>query len=81
MVGSGKTTWTPNASGTGPGSSPACDATSVPENPSHQKQTVDALRELMPHADELPGTPEPPRADFTPHAASFSNTVARFARS
>ena len=44
---------------------------SVPENPFHQRRTVDALRRLQPDSDELPGCPEPPRPDFGPHLAQF----------
>jgi pimeloyl-ACP methyl ester carboxylesterase len=40
---------------------------SVPENPHHQRRTVDALLELLPRAEEVPGTPEPPRSDFAPY--------------
>lgn len=36
----------------------------VPANPVHQRRTVDALRERLPHARELPGCPEPPRPEF-----------------
>jgi pimeloyl-ACP methyl ester carboxylesterase len=50
---------------------------SVPENPSHQRQTVDALRRLLPGSEELPGCPEPPRADFGPHLASFLSSVTK----
>ena len=52
---------------------------SVPENPYHQRRTVDALSRVLPHAVELPGCPEPPRPDFQPHTASFIQTAVRFA--
>jgi pimeloyl-ACP methyl ester carboxylesterase len=51
---------------------------SVPENPAHQRGTVDALRSLLPDAVELPGCPEPPRPDFPPHTDCFLKTVASF---
>ena len=52
---------------------------SVPDNPFHQRRTVDALHRLLPHAVEMPGCPEPPRPDFPPHAESFIDAVASFA--
>ena len=52
---------------------------STPENPSHQRRTVDALLHILPTAVELPGCPEPPRPAFPPHADSFVRTVVRFA--
>jgi pimeloyl-ACP methyl ester carboxylesterase len=52
---------------------------SVPENPFHQRHTVDALRRLLPRADELPGCPEPPHPGFPPHTESFVSTVTGFA--
>ncbi|GIF65959.1 hypothetical protein Ais01nite_39940 [Asanoa ishikariensis] len=47
---------------------------SVPENPMHQRRTVDALLRILPDAVELPGCPEPPRPEFTAEAfvAGFS---------
>jgi pimeloyl-ACP methyl ester carboxylesterase len=50
---------------------------SVPENPFHQRHTVDALRRLQPDSDELPGCPEPPRPDFGPHLAQFLASVTK----
>ncbi|MFC8720362.1 alpha/beta fold hydrolase, partial [Kitasatospora sp. NPDC057198] len=38
----------------------------VPENPVHQRRTVDALLALVPGAVELPGCPEPPHPAFRP---------------
>jgi pimeloyl-ACP methyl ester carboxylesterase len=35
-------------------------------SPFHQRRTVDALLRLIPGAVELPGSPEPPRPEFTP---------------
>ncbi len=51
----------------------------VPENPFHQRRTVDALLRLIPGAVELPGCPEPPRPEFPPVASSFIGTVVAFA--
>ncbi|MGW2786444.1 alpha/beta fold hydrolase [Streptomyces populi] len=50
---------------------------SVPENPFHQRQTVDALRRLLPDSDELPGCPEPPHPDFRPHGDQLLDSVAK----
>ena len=52
---------------------------SVPENPSHQRKTVDALLRLMPSAVELPGSPEPPRPDFGPDRDRLVATLGAFA--
>ncbi|WP_202893092.1 alpha/beta hydrolase [Kribbella italica] len=52
---------------------------SVPENPSHQRKTVDALLRLMPSAVELPGSPEPPRPDFGPHRDRLVAVLGAFA--
>jgi pimeloyl-ACP methyl ester carboxylesterase len=52
---------------------------SVPENPFHQRRTVDALLRLLPWAVELPGCPEPPRPSFPPRLGSFVDAVAGFA--
>jgi pimeloyl-ACP methyl ester carboxylesterase len=51
---------------------------SVPENLFHQRQTVDALCRLVPHAEELPGCPEPPHPDFPAHLDRLVRTVAEF---
>lgn len=40
---------------------------SIPENPTHQRRTVDRLLRLLPDATELPGSPEPPHPDFDRH--------------
>jgi hypothetical protein len=53
---------------------------SVPDNPFHQRRTVDALLSRLPDAVELPGCPEPPRPDFPEHVERFIGTVASFAR-
>ncbi|GAA0552688.1 hypothetical protein GCM10010172_38910 [Paractinoplanes ferrugineus] len=52
---------------------------SVPENPYHQRRTVDALLRILPSATELPGCPEPPHPAFPSHADSLVRTVADFA--
>ncbi|WP_432941489.1 alpha/beta fold hydrolase [Kribbella sp. CA-253562] len=52
---------------------------SVPENPSHQRKTVDELLRLVPSAVELPGCPEPPRADFAPYRDQLVATLHEFA--
>jgi hypothetical protein len=52
---------------------------SVPENPSHQRKTVDGLLRLVPSAVELPGCPEPPRADFAPYRDGLVATLHEFA--
>jgi pimeloyl-ACP methyl ester carboxylesterase len=54
---------------------------SVPENKFHQRSTVDALLRVLPHAIELPGCPEPPRPEFSPHLASFIDSAVEFALS
>jgi pimeloyl-ACP methyl ester carboxylesterase len=51
---------------------------SAPENPFHRRDTVDALLKVIPGAEELPGTPEPPSADFSPHIGGFISAVTRF---
>ncbi|MHA6764161.1 alpha/beta fold hydrolase [Streptacidiphilus sp. PAMC 29251] len=53
---------------------------SAPENPYHQRQTVDALRRLLPNSDELPGCPEPPRPDFGPHLPQFLTSATKALR-
>jgi hypothetical protein len=42
---------------------------------------VGALLRLLPSATELPGCPEAPRPEFTPHLESFPASVAGFAGS
>jgi len=51
---------------------------SVPENPSHQRKTVDALLGLIPGSVELAGSPEPPVPGFAPHLAGLVAELARF---
>jgi pimeloyl-ACP methyl ester carboxylesterase len=52
---------------------------SDPENLFHQRHTVDALRQLIPHSDELPGYPEPPHPTFGSRREAFLASVTRFA--
>jgi predicted alpha/beta hydrolase family esterase len=52
---------------------------SAPDNPVHQRRTVDALLRVLPRARELPGCPEPPHPEFPAHARSFLDTVTAFA--
>ena len=52
---------------------------SVPENPPHQRKTVDALLELIPGSRELPGSAEPPTPDFPPHRDALVATIVAFA--
>lgn len=51
---------------------------SVPENPSHQRKTVDALLALIHRGRELPGCPEPPTPNFPPHRDELVATLASF---
>jgi pimeloyl-ACP methyl ester carboxylesterase len=53
---------------------------SVPENPSHQRKTVDALLNLIPSSRELPGCPEPPTPDFPPCKDELAGTLAAWCR-
>jgi pimeloyl-ACP methyl ester carboxylesterase len=48
---------------------------SVPDNPTHQRHTAEKLLTLLPHAAELPGSPEPPQPTFPPYLAQFLETV------
>lgn len=52
---------------------------SVPENPPHQRKTVDALLALIPGSSELPGCPEPPAPGFPPHREALVDAVVAFA--
>jgi hypothetical protein len=54
---------------------------SVPENPVHQRHTVDALLRLMQHVEKLPGCPEPPSPEFPLHLGRFLTAVTQFAAS
>jgi pimeloyl-ACP methyl ester carboxylesterase len=52
---------------------------SVPDNPVHQRRTVEALRHLLPGAVELPGCPEPPHPSFAGQVEVLVASVAGFA--
>ncbi|TDU91266.1 hypothetical protein EV138_4869 [Kribbella voronezhensis] len=52
---------------------------SAPENPSHQRKTVDALLGLIQGSRELPGCPEPPTPDFPPHRDALVAAFVEFA--
>jgi pimeloyl-ACP methyl ester carboxylesterase len=52
---------------------------SVPENPVHQRCTIDALLNLLPGSQELPGCPEPPNPTFQPHLDELVGAIAAFA--
>ncbi|MDX6237921.1 MAG: hypothetical protein QOG10_2736 [Kribbellaceae bacterium] len=54
---------------------------SVPENPVHQRCTVDALLNLLPGSRELPGSPEPPSPAFRLHLEELVGSIAAFATS
>ncbi|MFC9690032.1 alpha/beta fold hydrolase [Kribbella sp. NPDC056951] len=51
---------------------------SLLENPTHQRQTVDALLGLIAGSRELSGCPEPPRPDFPPYLDQFVRTIVEF---
>ena len=57
---------------------PVAVVPSVPPNPLHGRNTVDALLRLLPDVTELPGCPEAPRPEFAPHLESFLAAVAGF---
>ncbi|MFE3170190.1 alpha/beta fold hydrolase [Amycolatopsis sp. NPDC059090] len=52
---------------------------SVPDNPFHQRRTVDALLRLVPRCAELPGCPEPPRPGFASHVDGLLASITGFA--
>lgn len=52
---------------------------SIPENPAHQRHTVDSLLRLLPDSDEVPGCPEPPDPGFVAHLDRFLAVVTEFA--
>jgi pimeloyl-ACP methyl ester carboxylesterase len=52
---------------------------SMPENPPHQRKTVDALLALIPGSRELPGCPEPPTPNFPPHRDALVEAIVAFA--
>lgn len=53
---------------------------SDPENRLHQRRTVDALLRVLPHAELLPGCPEPPSPAFPSHLEACVASLAAFAR-
>jgi pimeloyl-ACP methyl ester carboxylesterase len=59
---------------------PVAVVPSVPENPSHQRKTVDSLLRLIPGSRELPGCPEPPVPGFAPYLDSLVGTIVEFMR-
>ncbi|WP_406636349.1 alpha/beta fold hydrolase [Amycolatopsis sp. WGS_07] len=60
---------------------PVSVLSSVPDNPFHQRRTVDSLRRLLPGCAELPGCPEPPRPGFEPHLDGLLASIRSFASS
>ncbi|NUR96887.1 MAG: alpha/beta hydrolase, partial [Kribbellaceae bacterium] len=51
---------------------------SVPENPSHQRKTVDALLRSIRGSRELAGCPEPPTPAFPPYLDQLVRTIVEF---
>ena len=51
---------------------------SVPENPAHQRKTVDALLRSIRGSRELAGCPEPPTPSFPPYLDQLVRTIAEF---
>ncbi|MGW7682016.1 hypothetical protein ACWGID_14825 [Kribbella sp. NPDC054772] len=51
---------------------------SVPENPSHQRKTVDALLRSIRGSRELAGCPEPPTPAFPPSLDQLVRTIVEF---
>lgn len=51
---------------------------SVPENPSHQRKTVDALLRSIRGSRELPGCAEPPVPGFPPFLDQLVRTIVEF---
>jgi len=51
---------------------------SVPENPSHQRKTVDALLGSIRGSRELAGSPEPPTPGFPPYLDQLVRTIVEF---
>ena len=58
---------------------PVAIVPSVPENPAHQRKTVDALLRSIRGSRELAGCPEPPTPGFPPHLDQLVRTVVEFA--
>lgn len=57
---------------------PVAVLASVPENPSHQRKTVDSLLRLIPGSRELAGCPEPPTPIFPPYKDELVETITSF---
>jgi hypothetical protein len=51
---------------------------SVPENPSHQRKTVDALLRSIRGSQALAGCPEPPTPAFPPSLDQLVRTIVEF---
>jgi hypothetical protein len=51
---------------------------SVPENPPHQRKTVDALLRSIRGSRELAGCPEPPTPGFPPYLDQLVRTIVEF---
>ncbi|GAA1138425.1 hypothetical protein GCM10009630_41690 [Kribbella jejuensis] len=51
---------------------------SVPENPSHQRKTVDSLLGSIRGSRELAGCPEPPTPAFPPYLDQLVRTIVEF---
>jgi pimeloyl-ACP methyl ester carboxylesterase len=51
---------------------------SVPENPSHQRKTVDALLRSIQGSRELAGCPEPPTPSFPPYLDQLVRSTVAF---
>ncbi|MFG1646682.1 hypothetical protein ACGFMK_40945 [Amycolatopsis sp. NPDC049252] len=52
---------------------------SAPENPFHQRRTVDSIRRLLPGSEELYGCPEPPQPDFPSYLDRLLASIIKFA--
>jgi pimeloyl-ACP methyl ester carboxylesterase len=57
---------------------PVAVVPSVPENPAHQRKTVDALLRAIRGSRELAGCPEPPTPGFPPYLDQLVRTIVEF---
>lgn len=57
---------------------PVAVVPSVPENPAHQRKTVDALLRSIRGSRELAGCPEPPTPGFPPYLDQLVRTIVEF---
>jgi len=57
---------------------PVAIVPSVPENPAHQRKTVDALLRSIRGSRELAGCPEPPTPGFPPYLDQLARTIVEF---